>query len=413
MTMSESPTRETTVAAKVVDGKNSFKGAAIKGSSLLNTVGDIRPFVLRGSTILINDIAYEIATAGEWNSSSVQLTTDFVGETDFCVNILIPTGSFSPKRKKAAGSANSKEVNMMQMVQGLDAITETFGAKLKQQNAAQPVPGVTPTPVERKPKRATTKPAVSTMQDASADAYSANPTKRNLPKKLPPLPAATADEDVVDDDSIDATREKEVKPVSAAAQKPQQQHKSTTKPQLVRPDSAKESIPDNKAPTRVATKPKAKPQPPVLPLPVKENARPPRSKPNDAQPVDPSNPLAAIVPEASLKSAEEERRAALQRVRQKNKEDQLQLERAAAAKEQELKAQKEASANKTKELQARTALRVEQYLAEKQRKIEQQKEQERIEEEQRQMKNQQFLNPSRHMKMKEIRKQSNRRCVLL
>jgi len=410
MTMSESPTRETTVAAKVVDGKNSFKGAAIKGSSLLNTVGDIRPFVQRGSTILINNIAYEIATAGEWNSSSVQLTSDYVGETDFSVNILIPTGSFSPKRKKAAGSVNSKEVNMMQMVQGLDAITETFGAKLKQQNAAQQV---TPTQVERKPKRGTTKLAVSTMQDASADAYSANPTKRNLPKKLPPLPAATADEDVVDDDSIDATREKEVKPVSAAAQKPQQQHKSTTKPQLVRPDSAKESIPDNKAPTRVATKLKAKPQPPMLPLPIKENARPSRPKPSDAPPVDPSNPLAAIVPEASLKSVEEERRAALQRVRQKNKEDQLQLERAAAAKEQELKAQKEASANKTKELQARTALRVEQYLAEKQRKIEQQKEQERIEEEQRQMKNQQFLNPSRHMKMKEIRKQSNRRCVLL
>lgn len=404
--MSVSPIRETIVAEKLVDGKNSFKGAAIKGSSLLNTVGDIRSFVQRGSTILINNVSYDIATAGEWNSSSVQLTSDYSGETDFSVTILIPAGSFSPKRKKAAGSANSKEVNMIQMVQGLDSITETFGAKLRQQNAA----AASATVVERKPKRVSNKAAIPVALTTAADAYAADPTKRNLPKKLPPLPAAATEEDVVDDDSIDASREKEVKPVPVAAPRPQQ--KTVSRPplaQMVRPDSAKESAAENKAPNRIASKPRAKPQPPVLPLPVKENIRPPRSKPTEAVVVDPSNPLAAIVPEASIKSAEEERKAALQRIRQKNKEDQLQLEKAAAAKEQEMKAQKEASANKTKELQARTALRVEQYLAEKQRKIEEQKEQERIEEEQRQMKNQQFLNPSKHMRMKEIRKQSNRR----
>lgn len=405
--MSESPSRENATAAKIVDGKNSFKGAAIKGSSLLNTVGDIRSFVQRGSTILINNTAYEISTVGEWNSSSVQLTTDYTGETDFSVTIVIPAGSFSPKRKKAAGSTNSKEVNMLQMVQGLDSITEMFGAKLKQQDAAQQS---SIAKAERKPRRVATKAAVPVTSDEPIDAYALNPSKRNLPKKLPPLPAApVAEEDVVDDDSIDAGRESEAKAADVAPATRAAKQNRIPKPKPVRPDSAKESIPDNKAPSRISTKPKVRPQPPTLSLPTKESTRPPRSKSTEASPVDPSNPLAAIVPEASLKSVEEERRAALLRIRQKNKEDQLLAEKVAAAKEQELKAQKEASANKTKELQARTALRVEQYLAEKQRKIEQQKEQERYEEEQRQLKNQQFLNPSKHMKMKELRRESNRR----
>ena len=403
--MSQSPEPKGAHASKVLDGKNSFAGAAIKGSSLLNTVGDIRPFVQRGSTILINNVPYEVSLTGEWNSNSVQLSTDYAGETNFSVAILIPDGSFSPKKKKGSATAGaSKGMDMKQMVQGLDSITETFGAKLRQQDAASQ-------PVVTKTKKPATKSKAPTAMATESEHYIDNSIRKNLPKKLPPLPASTDqndhnDNDVNDEDSIDAGREKAIqKPASLppkvptkARLPPKQQPTSGESP---RPSSGKEPA-------------SMRPQPPKE---KHHRSKPTKSAPSASQASSSPTPSAGTapaepsvhVPPANLKTVEEERRAALQRVRLKAKEDQAALEKAAAAKEEELKAIREASENRAKELQARTALRVEQYMAEKQRKIDQQKDLERYEEEQRQLRKQQHLNPSRHMKMKEIRKESQQR----
>jgi len=409
-TMSQSPDPKGTHASKIVDGKNSFAGAAIKGSSLLNTVGDIRPFVQRGSTILINNVPYEVSLTGEWNSNSVQLSTDYAGETNFSVSILIPDGSFSPKKKKGSTSVGvSKGMDMKQMVQGLDSITETFGAKLRQQDAAAQ-------PVVAKPKKQATKVKALTVAATESEPYIDNSIRKNLPKKLPPLPASTGqnddiDNDVNDEDSIDAGREKAVQkppPVSLPPKVP-------TKARL--PPKQQSSTGESSRPGSVKETAGLRPQPPQEKPPQKARSKPTKPAPTVSQaslsptpsiasaPTDPS----LHVPPANLKTVEEERRAALQRIRLKAKEDQAAVEKAAAAKEEELKAIREASENRAKELQARTALRVEQYLAEKQRKIEQQKDLERYEEEQRQLRKQQHLNPSRHMKMKEIRKESQQR----
>eukprot|EP01032_Pedospumella_encystans_P013369 gene13369-15396_t len=310
--MSQSPEPKGAHASKVVDGKNSFAGAAIKGSSLLNTVGDIRPFIQRGSTILINNVPYEVSLTGEWNSNSVQLSTDYAGETNFSVAILIPDGSFSPKKKKGSAPAGaSKGMDMKQM-------------------------------------------------------------------KLPPLPASTDqndnnDNDVNDEDSIAAGREKAVqKPVSLPPKVPTKARfppkQQPTAGESPRPNSGKEPA-------------ILRPQPPKEKHPQKARSKPTKSAPSASQASSSPTPSAATapaepsvhVPPANLKTVEEERRAALQRVRLKAKEDQIALEKAAAAKEEELKAIREASENRAKELQARTALRVEQYMAEKQRKIDQQK----------------------------------------
>ena len=406
--MSQSPEPKGAHASKVVDGKNSFAGAAIKGSSLLNTVGDIRPFVQRGSTILINNVSYEVSLTGEWNSNSVQLSTDYAGETNFSVAILIPDGSFSPKKKKGSATAGaSKGMDMKQMVQGLDSITETFGAKLRQQDAASQ-------PVVTKTKKPATKLKAPTAMAAESEPYIDNSIRKNLPKKLPPLPASTDqndhnDKDVNDEDSIDAGREKAIQKPALLSPKvptkarllPKQQPSIGESP---RPSSGKEPV-------------ILRPQPPKEKHPQKARSKPTKPAPSALQASSSPTPSAASapvepsvhVPPANLKTVEEERRAALQRVRLKAKEDQLALEKAAAAKEEELKAIREASENRAKELQARTALRVEQYMAEKQRKIDQQKDLERYEEEQRQLRKQQHLNPSRHMKMKEIRKESQQR----
>eukprot|EP01032_Pedospumella_encystans_P015369 gene15369-17583_t len=370
--MSQSPEPKGAHTSKVVDGKNSFAGAAIKGSSLLNTVGDMRPFIQRGSAILINNVPYEVSLTGEWNSNSVQLSTDYAGETNFSVAILIPDGSFSPKKKKGSAPAGaSKGMDMKTMVQGLDSITETFGAKLRQQDAASQ-------PAVAKTKKTATKLKVPIAIATESEPYVDNSIRKNLPKKLPPLPASTDqndnnDIDVNDEDSIDADREKAVqKPVSLppkvstkARFPPKQQPTTGESP---RPSSSKETA-------------SMRPQPPKEKHPQKARSKPNKSAPSASQASSSPTPSAATapaepsvhVPPANLKTVEEERRAALQRVRLKAKEDQIALEKAAAAKEEELKAIREASENRAKELQARTALRVEQYMAEKQRKIDQQK----------------------------------------
>jgi hypothetical protein len=107
----------------------------------------------------------------------------------------------------------------------------------------------------------------------------------------------------------------------------------------------------------------------------------------------------------------EQRRLAAERVKRKLKEDQERVEREAARKEAELKAQHEASANKAKELQARTAARVEQHKEEKARMEAERKAIEVFEKQQREQVNQQYLNAARFQKMKEIRREAKQRYV--
>ena len=406
--------------ARPLDGKTSFSGSAIKGSSLLNTVGDIRSFVQRGTSILINNVSYEISLTGEWNSNSVQLTTDYSGETNFEVNIYIPPGSFSPKRKKTSVSLADKNVNLHQMVQGLDSITERFGAKLKQQDADTSDQHKTSNKRTTK-NRATAAEAAPTMQQKlqtqsqSQPQFSSIPLRK--PKTLPPLlpissnavsnavPGAEFDEEQ-DDDSIDADRDNAAKKNSKARLPPKLPQEGLSQ----RSDAAKDVAQPRQ---RLPKRPKVQIQdqtPPPLPVNNERRGLHKVTTQNSDEHCD--SPASSLNPQ-NTKTVEEQRRAALLRVQQKIKEDTLQQEKLAAAKEREIAALKEASANKAKELQNRTAARVEKYMAEKNRKLENQKELERYEEEQRILKNQQYLSSSRHLRMKDLRKDASRRFVSL
>jgi glucan biosynthesis protein len=122
---------------------------------------------------------------------------------------------------------------------------------------------------------------------------------------------------------------------------------------------------------------------------------------------DEEEPVEKIpVPESTLA---EQRKAAAERVKRKLKEDQERVERAAAAKEAELRAQREASEIKARELIARTASRVEQYKEETLRKQAEQKAIAEYEQQQRELVNKAYLNSVKFQKMKEIRREAKNR----
>ena len=96
-------------------------------------------------------------------------------------------------------------------------------------------------------------------------------------------------------------------------------------------------------------------------------------------------------------------------MKRKLKEDQDRVDKAAAEKEAELRALKEASELKARELQARTAKRVEQYKEECLRKEHHAKAVAQYEQQERERINQEFLSAARFQKMKEIRKEAKQR----
>jgi hypothetical protein len=82
-----------------------FRGAAIQGSTLVTTYGDIRQFAPRGSQIIIDSNVVQLAEKGEWSASRIELSEDYKGSTNLDALIEIPFTNAqpygSPKKNKA------------------------------------------------------------------------------------------------------------------------------------------------------------------------------------------------------------------------------------------------------------------------------------------------------------------------
>ena len=78
-----SPAKETRTASPLVgvssESHREFKGAAFNGSSLLTTFTDLRPFLNRGDSLLVDGISCTIKADGEFSASRVELSDDFQG----------------------------------------------------------------------------------------------------------------------------------------------------------------------------------------------------------------------------------------------------------------------------------------------------------------------------------------------
>jgi hypothetical protein len=463
------------IDSSLIEGKNLFKGCAIRGSSLLNTVGDIRSYVQRGSSILINNVSYDIATAGEWNANCVQLSGDYLGETNFGVTIVIPAGSFSSPKKKTT----TKRANLGDAVGNLEAMTDKFNAKLNAQEGTVETSfrggkrggpsgrNGNPAPVRKirahiEAAAAMNVPSETSQIDSATDRTVNNvsepPIQSNQLPKQPTRPSAPIT------DTAASGRSK--RPVSQFTAKPAAASKATGKgkPSTTAPaapdagekekgeeeeeyddDYGLDEAPAVEAPTasrkRVSTKPRVPKASSAGTAPAAVPLLPSEAKNPGGAPVPvPLLPMSFAAGGGSvgggdiggengdgsnssrvgryshlshaeqLKLAEEQRKAALLRIKKKKHEEQLELERAAAAKEEEAKAAREASEAKAAELQRRTALRVEQFMGRKQREEEEKRELERYELQQREQRNQDALNSAvRHQKLKEMRMQAKRR----
>lgn len=406
-----SPSRQESVQ-KLVEGKNAFKGSAIRGSSLLNTVGDIRPFVQRGSPILVNGVTYDISLVGDWNANSVQLTTDYAGETNFDVSIVIPAGSFSPKRKKggtAAKDSASSHASLAQSMDQLNSITEAFNVKLKLQDDTVGKPadnsGVRTKSNRSFIPKAPTKPKTLHAGESSNSEVSERtgmtPARPKQTKRaLQPIAAEDADTEAADDDTNDL---------------------EVAKPKVMKPVKPKVAVTSSLAPTSAR---QGRVEAPTAPdnynkqsaLSARRERKADMSTGQRGESTDAAQDSAPAVASASAvttdKSIDEQRKAAALRVQRKLKEEQARIEKIEAAKAHELKLQHEASVAKAKELQAKTALRVGKYMEENQRRAEQEKQAELYEQQQRELRNQEFLNSSRYAKMRDFRRDARNRYAL-
>ena len=67
------------LVGKGTESHREFKGAAFNGSSLLTTFTDLRPFLNRGDSLLVDGISCAIKADGEFSASRVELSDDFNG----------------------------------------------------------------------------------------------------------------------------------------------------------------------------------------------------------------------------------------------------------------------------------------------------------------------------------------------
>lgn len=113
---------------EVEDKVYSWKGACIKGSSLITTFTDIRPYCPRGSTIILGGYPYIISMEGDNNANRITLSSDFIQDTNLDCMISI-SGNELEQAKKRNKKVIKKEMQpvstsaIQSAVQDLDYIT--------------------------------------------------------------------------------------------------------------------------------------------------------------------------------------------------------------------------------------------------------------------------------------------------
>jgi len=85
---------------EVEDKSYSWKGACIKGSSLITTFSDIRTWCPRGSTIILNGHPYIISMEGDYSGTRVTLSSDFIQDTNLDCMISIGGNELEQAKKK-------------------------------------------------------------------------------------------------------------------------------------------------------------------------------------------------------------------------------------------------------------------------------------------------------------------------
>jgi hypothetical protein len=166
-----------------------FKGAAIAGSSLVTTYGDIRPYVPRGSVIKIDGNVCRLLEKGEYTASRVELVEDYRGETNLDVSIEVgfenSSGTKSPKKNKAKVVPTDEVRGAVALLDGIKFPSATFAIDIK------------PSPGKKKAKAAQSDIKASNGSNKNAypdmSAYIVNPTpsSRDAPaisSVPPPLP---------------------------------------------------------------------------------------------------------------------------------------------------------------------------------------------------------------------------------
>lgn len=129
---------ETSTIAGESNFTTAIFGAAIKGSQLVTTYGDIRKRVDRGSTLEIGGSEYKISTTGEWSANRIQLEEDYRGETDLniAINISRPSpGKKKPSKRTAVHPVPSEDI--LGAVAALDIFSQIASAKTEVVNAPQ------------------------------------------------------------------------------------------------------------------------------------------------------------------------------------------------------------------------------------------------------------------------------------
>ena len=392
-----------------------FKGSAIRGSSLLNTFNDIRPHIQRGATLLIDGVTYETATTGEWNSYSVQLTSDYEGETNFSVNIVLPSSSLSPKRKKVNPTKKSKPVSQEKNQPMPIQKDQDMGNNQQTNSAVNPSKPQRPTPHNKRSHRQNIVDVSENNDDSNAPGdnhtrATAELSRNRVEKKDTVSKRLNPPVRRVSNTHVDVEQEGQSTNDNSSQNRPKSR---TSMP------SARQVKPRVKRASAVADEEGTAPAHPAA-APVRRGsftpARPAQNKVPITQHQSPSHTVndeteteiqeKPLVTEATLL---ERRKAAAERVKRKLKEDQDRVDKAAAEKEAELRALKEASELKARELQARTAKRVEQYKEECLRKEHHAKAVAQYEQHERERINQEFLSAARFQKMKEIRKEAKQR----
>jgi len=147
-----------------VGSRKVFKGAAISGSSLVTTYGDIRPFAPRGSVVFIDSIKCKLCDSGEWTASRVELTNDYPGDTNLDAEIAITVTAEvvkkrSPRKNKAAPVSSS---DILGAVAGLDTGHITTG-----KSSGPSAPPKILRKQQRSPRRGTA--CIAPLQPASSD----------------------------------------------------------------------------------------------------------------------------------------------------------------------------------------------------------------------------------------------------
>ena len=113
------------VAPTAPGDPNSFRGAAISGSTIITTFQDMRNAIKRGGTLLIDNVPYTISMSGEFSANRIELSQDYAGQTN--LDAFLST-SLAVKPTKSTRRAHSpRPVSpgaLMSAVTGLEDIAK-------------------------------------------------------------------------------------------------------------------------------------------------------------------------------------------------------------------------------------------------------------------------------------------------